>query len=149
MLLSQNKTFHLPEVFAIQLLILLLGLGQGLCDRLVEADVVPVVAVDAGAPLTWLIIISRSKVLQVQNISLALGGKQILRDLSFEIRDIYRPETVTGQVGLLGPSGMGKTQLFHVLAGLKKPDSGRCWWAIRALWWSAAWLAGGAALSAV
>ena len=44
----------------------------------------------------------RSQVLQVQNISLALGGKQILRDLSFEIRDIYRPETVTVQVGSAG-----------------------------------------------
>lgn len=66
------------------------------------------------------------KVLQVQNVSLALGGKQILRDLSFEIKDIVRPDVVTGQVvGLLGPSGMGKTQLFHVLAGLKQPDSGQ------------------------
>ena len=67
----------------------------------------------------------RDHILQVKGISLKLGGNQILRDLSFEIRDIHRDERVTGQiVGLLGPSGIGKTQLFRILAGLGKPDSG-------------------------
>lgn len=64
-------------------------------------------------------------VLQVNSISLKLGGNQILRNLSFEIRDIQRTGSTTGQiVGLLGPSGIGKTQLFRILAGLGKPDSG-------------------------
>ncbi len=65
-------------------------------------------------------------ILQVKNISLKLGGNQILRDLSFEIRDIQREGSTTGQIiGLLGPSGIGKTQLFRILAGLGKPDSGQ------------------------
>ncbi|MBM3782964.1 MAG: ABC transporter ATP-binding protein [Acidobacteria bacterium] len=67
----------------------------------------------------------RDHVLRVNNVSLKLGGNQILRDLSFEIRDLHREDKTTGQiVGLLGPSGIGKTQLFRILAGLNKPDSG-------------------------
>ncbi|MFN0105461.1 MAG: ATP-binding cassette domain-containing protein [Bryobacteraceae bacterium] len=67
----------------------------------------------------------REPVLQVKNISLKLGGNQILRDMSFDIMDIHREESTTGQiVGLLGPSGIGKTQLFRILAGLNKPDTG-------------------------
>ena len=64
-------------------------------------------------------------IIQVKNISLKLGGNQILRDLSFDILDILREGATTGQiVGLLGPSGIGKTQLFRILAGLNQPDSG-------------------------
>ncbi|MBI2687866.1 MAG: ABC transporter ATP-binding protein [Acidobacteria bacterium] len=67
----------------------------------------------------------RDFVLQVKNVSLQLGSNQILRDLSFEIKDIQRAGSTTGQiVGLLGPSGIGKTQLFRILAGLNKPDTG-------------------------
>ncbi len=64
--------------------------------------------------------------LKVENVSLALGGKQILRDVDLEIKDIRVPGRTVGQVvGLLGPSGMGKTQLFRILAGLNKPDTGK------------------------
>ena len=64
-------------------------------------------------------------VLQVKDVSLKLGGNQILRNLSFDIIDIVRTGSTTGQiVGLLGPSGIGKTQLFRILAGLNQPDSG-------------------------
>lgn len=63
--------------------------------------------------------------LSIKNVSLALGGKQILRDVNLDIKDIRRPELKQGQVvGLLGPSGIGKTQLFRIIAGLNKPDSG-------------------------
>lgn len=66
-----------------------------------------------------------STLLKATDVSLALGGKQILRDVSLEIRDVRRPDHVTGQVvGLLGPSGIGKTQLFRILAGLNQPDRG-------------------------
>jgi polar amino acid transport system ATP-binding protein/sulfate transport system ATP-binding protein len=66
-----------------------------------------------------------STLLKVSNVSLALSGKQILRDVNLEIRDVRRPDATTGQVvGLLGPSGIGKTQLFRILAGLNAPDSG-------------------------
>jgi len=67
----------------------------------------------------------REPILQVKNISLRLGGNPILRDMSFDIKDIHHDDRTTGQiVGLLGPSGIGKTQLFRILAGLNKPDSG-------------------------
>lgn len=67
----------------------------------------------------------RDTLLKATNVSLTLGGHLILRDLNLEIRDIYRPGLTQGQVvGLLGPSGIGKTRLFRILAGLDKPDTG-------------------------
>lgn len=64
--------------------------------------------------------------LKVESVSVTLGGMPILRDLNLQIRDLYRPGYTQGQVvGLLGPSGMGKTTLFRILAGLDVPDSGR------------------------
>jgi polar amino acid transport system ATP-binding protein/sulfate transport system ATP-binding protein len=66
-----------------------------------------------------------SILLKVNGVSLALGGKAILRDVNLEVRDVRRPGHTTGQViGLLGPSGIGKTQLFRILAGLNAPDAG-------------------------
>jgi polar amino acid transport system ATP-binding protein/sulfate transport system ATP-binding protein len=67
----------------------------------------------------------RDVILKATDVSLTLGGNVILRDLNLEIRDLYRPGCVTGQVvGLLGPSGIGKTRLFRLLAGIDKPDKG-------------------------
>ncbi|HEX7184790.1 MAG TPA: ABC transporter ATP-binding protein [Thermoanaerobaculia bacterium] len=67
-----------------------------------------------------------STILKAENVSVTLGGNQILRDVNLEVKDIRRPNAVAGQVvGLLGPSGIGKTTLFRVLAGLDKPDTGR------------------------
>lgn len=64
-------------------------------------------------------------ILKASDVSLTLGGNLVLRDLNLEIRDIQRPGIVTGQVvGLLGPSGIGKTRLFRVLSGIDKPDTG-------------------------
>ncbi len=63
--------------------------------------------------------------LSVERVSLQLGGVPILRDVNLEVRDLVRPGCTTGQVvGLLGPSGIGKTQLFRILAGLQPPTSG-------------------------
>lgn len=65
-------------------------------------------------------------ILSIENISLAFNGRQILRDVCATVSDIVRPDTVQGQViGFLGPSGIGKTQLARVIAGLQKPTSGR------------------------
>ena len=65
-------------------------------------------------------------VLRVEDVSLTLGGNLILDHVNFEIKNVTRPDAIAGQVvGLLGPSGIGKTQLFHILSGLNKPDAGR------------------------
>jgi NitT/TauT family transport system ATP-binding protein len=65
-------------------------------------------------------------ILKAEGVSLTLGSNVILRDLNLEIRDIRRPGLVTGQVvGLLGPSGIGKTRLFRLLSGIDKPNTGK------------------------
>lgn len=63
--------------------------------------------------------------LKVEGVSLDLGGKPILREVNLQVRDVVRPGMAQGQVvSLLGPSGMGKTRLFRIMAGLDRPDSG-------------------------
>jgi polar amino acid transport system ATP-binding protein/sulfate transport system ATP-binding protein len=64
-------------------------------------------------------------VLSAENLSQRLGGNLILDKLSFKVRDRVRPGVTTGQVvGLLGPSGVGKTRLLRLIAGLDLPDTG-------------------------
>ena len=64
--------------------------------------------------------------LKVENVSLDYDGRPILKNVSAEIRDILRADRTQGQVvGFLGPSGIGKTQLFRIIAGLNPPTSGR------------------------
>lgn len=63
--------------------------------------------------------------LKASGINLKYDTKQILRDVNFEIHDIHRPDVTQGQViSLIGRSGIGKTQLFKILAGMVKPTSG-------------------------
>jgi polar amino acid transport system ATP-binding protein/sulfate transport system ATP-binding protein len=65
-------------------------------------------------------------VLKLENVSVSYGGVPVLRDVDLEIRDLVRPGVTQGQVvALLGPSGVGKTTLFRLLAGLMPPDRGR------------------------
>jgi polar amino acid transport system ATP-binding protein/sulfate transport system ATP-binding protein len=63
--------------------------------------------------------------LDVSGVRLELGGSLILNDLSFHVIDRVREGVCTGQVvGLLGPSGVGKTRLLRIIAGLDAPDKG-------------------------
>ncbi len=62
--------------------------------------------------------------IDVQNINLTYD-KQILRDINFKVHNITRPNVNQGQViSLIGRSGIGKTQMFKILAGLTQPSSG-------------------------
>jgi len=61
----------------------------------------------------------------IDHVSLTLSGHQILRDVSTTIVDIERVDQVQGQVVcFLGPSGIGKTRLSRIIAGLDPPTSG-------------------------
>jgi polar amino acid transport system ATP-binding protein/sulfate transport system ATP-binding protein/NitT/TauT family transport system ATP-binding protein len=63
--------------------------------------------------------------LQVEGVRLSYDRVCILRDIRFSIRDVVRPGLQQGQVvSLVGRSGIGKTQLFRLLSGLQRPDSG-------------------------
>ncbi|HEX2606046.1 MAG TPA: ATP-binding cassette domain-containing protein [Flavisolibacter sp.] len=63
--------------------------------------------------------------LQANNLGLSYDNKTILRDISFSLKNIVRPDMKQGQVAsLIGRSGIGKTQLFKLLSGLQKPSCG-------------------------
>ncbi|MCL2519958.1 MAG: ABC transporter ATP-binding protein [Spirochaetaceae bacterium] len=55
--------------------------------------------------------------LAVNNINKSFNNKPILHNISFEVAALSR-------VALVGPSGVGKSLLFHLIAGLTAADSG-------------------------
>jgi polar amino acid transport system ATP-binding protein/sulfate transport system ATP-binding protein len=67
----------------------------------------------------------RDTLLSIKDICLSFGDKPVLNGVNAEVRDIVRPGCTQGQVvAILGPSGVGKTQLSRILAGLQTATSG-------------------------
>lgn len=67
-------------------------------------------------------------ILSIKDINKSFDKKVILRDISFDIRNIVRPNINQGQIiSLIGKSGSGKSTLFNIISGLLKPDSGTVW----------------------
>ncbi len=61
---------------------------------------------------------SSNKILSISKISKTLGGKPILKNISFSLNH--------GQIlGLLGPNGAGKSTLFNIIVGKMFPDLGK------------------------
>jgi osmoprotectant transport system ATP-binding protein len=59
-------------------------------------------------------------ILEIRNVSYAIGGRAILRDVSLSVAE---SETVV----LLGRSGSGKTTLLKAVNGLVRPHAGEIW----------------------
>lgn len=63
-------------------------------------------------------------ILNVENVSMQYD-KLVLRDINMCLHNVVRPGVLQGQVvSLIGRSGIGKTQLFKIIAGLIKPTTG-------------------------
>ncbi len=64
--------------------------------------------------------ISQTSTIRLERVSLTLGGRPILDDLSLEIP--------AGKVtAVMGPSGAGKTTVMRLITGQLRPDSGSVW----------------------
>lgn len=57
------------------------------------------------------------KLVEAENLSVSLGGRTLIRDLSFTLTPGLR-------LGLVGPNGSGKTTLLRLLRDELKPDQG-------------------------
>lgn len=55
--------------------------------------------------------------IELKNISLAYGEKQVLKAISFKV-------AAGSNTAIIGPTAAGKTQLLYLLTALNKPDSG-------------------------
>jgi ABC-type Fe3+/spermidine/putrescine transport system ATPase subunit len=60
---------------------------------------------------------ARKHLINIRGIRKAFGPRNVLRDISFKVGD-------DEVVGLVGPSGVGKSTTLNIIAGLLEPDSG-------------------------
>lgn len=61
---------------------------------------------------------SDTPIFSCDNLSLDLGGREVLRNIGFDLRP--------GEVlGIIGPNGAGKTSLLEILSGRYQPKKGR------------------------
>lgn len=58
-------------------------------------------------------------VFSCKNLAKAYGGRTLFSEISFELYQGNR-------VGLVGPNGIGKSTLLHILAGIDESDAGEC-----------------------
>ena len=59
----------------------------------------------------------RNTLVELKNVSLSYGKRQILENISFNI--------TKGEIlGILGPNGVGKSTIFNLITGLVKPNYG-------------------------
>jgi len=67
----------------------------------------------------------KEPVLTLQGVSMALNGELILRDIDAQVLNVVRPGMSQGQVvGFYGRSGIGKSVLCRIMAGLLAPTHG-------------------------
>jgi polar amino acid transport system ATP-binding protein/sulfate transport system ATP-binding protein len=68
----------------------------------------------------------KETLLTLSKLHLSLGARPVLSDVCARVRNVTRPGLLQGQVvAVLGPSGVGKTQLLRLISGLSLPDSGQ------------------------
>lgn len=69
--------------------------------------------------------IYKDSILALRDVSMQFGGEVILRDISLDVLDVVRPGVSQGQVvGFYGRSGIGKSVLCRIIAGLLPPSTG-------------------------
>ena len=67
----------------------------------------------------------KEPLLTLDNVSMRFGNELILRDLTAQVLDVVRPGMSQGQVvGIYGRSGIGKSVLCRLMAGLAAPSTG-------------------------